>query len=89
MEGPAAEITWGYHCAAELGAWVLESPPGGGPEWWLRAEVRASDPFRLTQAPLMFVIDNSAAGKPPFERRLLDAHLEAGVLTGRLGPRKG
>lgn len=88
MEGPRAEVAWGYHSAAELGPWVLETIPGAGAEWWLRAEVRTADPFRLTQAPLLFIIDNSAANKPPFERVLLDAHLEAGVLTGRLGPRK-
>jgi hypothetical protein len=89
MEGAEAVVAWGYQCAAELGPWVLEMPPGGGVEWWLRAEVRSCDLFRLTQAPLVFIIDNSAAGKPPFERRLLDAQVAGGVLTGRLGPRKG
>lgn len=82
MQGTQAAVEWGYHIAAELGAWTIHYG-------FLRAVIRACDPFQITQAPLWFIVDNSASGRPPFQRRLLDAQVAGGVLSGRIGPRKG
>lgn len=49
MRGSAAEIRWSYHRAADLGAWSIDG-------WHLSATVVASDPFRLSQQPLSFVV---------------------------------
>jgi len=81
MTGVKAVVEWGYHVAAELGAWELR-------DGFIRARIVSADPFRLRQAPLYFTVDNSAVGKPPFQRRLLDASVAGGTLSGRLGPRK-
>jgi hypothetical protein len=82
MQGVQAAVEYGYHVAAELGAWELH-------DGFLRAYVHSCDAFRMTQTPLYFTVDNSASGRPPFQRQLLDAQVTGTWLTGRLGPRKG
>jgi hypothetical protein len=81
MTGVCAVVEWGYHVAADLGAWELR-------DGFIRARIVRADPFRLRQAPLWFTVDNSASGKPPFQRLFVDATIAGGYLTGRLGPRK-
>jgi hypothetical protein len=82
MAGVAARVQWGYHTAAALGAWTII-------DGFVQAAVTTSNPMHLAQAPLYFIVDNSAAGQPPFQRLLLEATLVGSTLTGRLGPRKG
>jgi hypothetical protein len=81
MQGEQAVVEWGYHTAADLGAWQVQ-------DGFLRAVVRSCDAFRITQAPLWFTVDNGASGRPPFQRQLLDAQLQGTTLVGRLGARK-
>jgi hypothetical protein len=81
MSGQQATVYWGHQIAAELGPWTLEFG-------CLRATIRSANPIRVTQVPLWFTIDNSAAGRPNFERRLLDCTVSGEVLTARLGPKK-
>jgi len=57
LEGQHAQIVWSYHVAAEVDRYVIEYGV-------LRARLRTCNPFRLTQSPLYFVIDNSAATYP-------------------------
>lgn len=56
MKGSAAVIRWGYHSAAELGAWTVEGD-------FLSARLLSHDRFKLSQQPLTFVIKR-AHGKP-------------------------
>ena len=56
MKGSAAELRWGYHRAAELGAWTVE----GGV---LSGRLLSHDRFSLSQRPLTFVITR-AKGAP-------------------------
>lgn len=49
LRGEAAEIRWGYYCAATLGAWTLEDQA-------LDATVRHVDTFRAAQRPLVLVV---------------------------------
>jgi hypothetical protein len=49
LRGAAGEVRWAYHLAASLGAWTLESGR-------LSAEITAQDSFRISQAPLAFVV---------------------------------
>lgn len=49
LRGEAADLRWGYHRAADLGAWSVENGH-------LSASVRSIDAFRLTQQPLSFVV---------------------------------
>jgi hypothetical protein len=81
MNGQHAEIYWSYHRAATLGQFWIDYG-------FLRAEILTCNPIQLTQRPLWFTVDNSASGRPPFQRQLLDATVAGQVLTGRLGPRK-
>lgn len=75
ITGEHATITWGYHTAADVGAWVIE--------WGVvRAQLRSCNPFRLTQSPLYFV-----AG-PKFDRQLTDVRVGATELVARVGPRR-
>ena len=75
ITGEHARIVYGYHDAAEVGAWVIE--------WGvLRAQLTTANPFRLTQSPLYFI-----AG-PKFERQLLDVKTSALELVARVGPRR-
>jgi len=81
MTGVRAAVEWGYHEAAELGAWTIQ-------HGYVRAAVVKADPIRIRQSPLWFTVDNSASGRPPFQRRLLEPSITDGWLTGRIGPRK-
>lgn len=56
MKGAAADIRWGYHRAAELGAWTVDGDV-------LSARLLSHDRFKLSQQPLTFVVKR-ANGKP-------------------------
>lgn len=81
MTGERAAIRWSYRLAADVGAWRIE-------DRMVQATLTHQNAFYLTQGPLWFTVDNSAAGRPPFERQLLDVAIVGDTLTGRLGPRK-
>lgn len=68
LRGEAAGIRWGYHHAADLGAWSVENGH-------LSASVRSVDAFRLTQQPLSFVVIRPTGAR--WEWRLRDV-----VVTG-------
>jgi hypothetical protein len=78
IEGTAAVVRYGYHTAAELGAWRVD----GG---WLVAQLRAHDAFRLQQSPLTLVIANKSGA--PTVRPLADVTVYQGQLTARLLPK--
>lgn len=49
LRGEAADVRHVYHRAASLGSWRIESGH-------LTAQIRTSDPFRLSQSPLTFCV---------------------------------
>ena len=49
IKGEGAEVRWSYHKAATLGAWTLSGDK-------LTATIASSDPFKLAQTPLTFVV---------------------------------
>ena len=53
FRGAAAELRWGYHQAAVLASW--EMGPGGT----VTAKVVSKDDFKVTQAPLTFVVPHA------------------------------
>jgi hypothetical protein len=46
IRGVTAEILWGYHTAAVLGAWAIEKASG---QWTLSAKLARVDKFRIRQ----------------------------------------
>ncbi len=50
MKGSAAELRWAYHRAAELSSWALSS------DGTLTAQIKTHDAFKVSQRPLMFVV---------------------------------
>jgi hypothetical protein len=81
MHGVTAAIYWGYQLAAHCSDWELAAGV-------LTATIPDPSSFALTQSPLVFVVDNSASGRPDMRRELLDVVLEGSTLTARFGPRK-
>lgn len=55
VKGAAAELRWGYHRAATLGAWSVGGTPGA---WTFTATVVEADTFRVSQRPLKVVTPN-------------------------------
>jgi hypothetical protein len=81
MDGQHAQIRWGYQVAADVGRFLIE--------WGIvRAQLTTANPFRLTQSPLYFVIDNSSAGRPDFDRLITNVVVSGQTLTATLGPRR-
>jgi hypothetical protein len=97
LDGEGARIEWGYQTAAEVGRYRIE-------HGYLRAQLRTANPFRLTQSPLWFIVENPTVGPlareayarlgrtPPapqnFERELLDVRVTGTDLSARVGARR-
>jgi hypothetical protein len=54
IRGARASIKWGYHVAAQLGAWTFAGSGVEGGQ--VSAAVVSRDVFRLSQAPLTLVL---------------------------------
>ena len=78
VSGMRAELRWGYHLAAALTDWSFDGTH-------FRATVETSDPFRLSQSPLVLVLLTD--GRPDGERPITWYRVTGGVLVARLGPR--
>jgi len=74
FRGQAAQIRWGYHCAATLGTWTVEAGV-------LSAQIEHVDAFRVSQSPLMLVV---GASSHPLD----GLQISGGTLTARLGPQE-
>ena len=55
IRGASAELRWGYHKAARLGAWTVQGKPG---EWAFSAAIVEHDAFKVSQRPLLIVTPN-------------------------------
>ena len=80
IEGAGGIIAWGRKAAAVLGPWTYD-------HGFLSATIRESNPFRLTQSPLVWVIENAGGAKPPTRRRLEELHTDGRTLTAHVGKR--
>ncbi len=54
IKGQVADLWWGYHHAATLGAWTIQLNAQGGGD--LTALVQISEAHRVTQQPLWFEV---------------------------------
>lgn len=81
--GVEGGVRWGYHTAATLKHWALESSGAG---WSLEATVQAADTFRVSQRPLTFVVQRprGIVWRWPVE----SLQIEGATLTARLGPQE-
>lgn len=75
MRGSAATVRWGYHRAADLGSWSLDTGR-------LSAAVKSHDAVKMAQQPLLFVV--SRPNGTQWTWRLDEAHVSGGTLTGRI-----
>jgi hypothetical protein len=75
IRGAAAQVFWGYKCAATLGSWTVEDRA-------LSATVTHVDTFRVSQSPLTFVVGSLV------RRPIEGLQIAGGTLTARLGPQK-
>lgn len=78
FKGQAAEVRWGYHPAAQLGAWSLERKDGHGT---FRARIVSHDEFRMHQQPLVVVVPGQSQWRWP----LTDVQMSGSTLTARVG----
>jgi len=78
LRGARGLVKHGYHVAAEVTDFVLAIKAGA-----LAGTVARSDPFLLTQAPLIFVMPTKAG---PATWPIEDYTVADGRLTARLGP---
>jgi hypothetical protein len=79
ITGKLGVIRWGFHEAATVGPWTIQNDAAGVA---LTAPVTASDPFRLTQAPLSF---QAAVGAGTWRWPVESLTILDGTLTARLG----
>lgn len=80
IRGVKGLVTWSYyHAAALLNYTVLRTTDG---RWTLAATVVASDSFKLTQRPLLFVAPH-ATGE--WRWPIVDFAIEHGRITASLG----
>jgi hypothetical protein len=83
LRGQAGAITWGYHTAAALRAWIVTKDDKGA--WRLEAGVDRADRLQLRQAPLLFTAPRiGRIGRACWPIRTVT--LEAERLTAELGP---
>lgn len=71
MRGSAGKVVWSYHKAADVGAWELFGST-------LTATLVTSDTYRLSQAPLTFVVPRPAGA---WSWPLDTVHVEGQSLT--------
>jgi len=88
IRGVVGQIRWAYYTAAQVeGFTVIRNqtprPPGVPARWSMRGRVVLTDPFKLTQKPLIFVAPH-AKGK--WQWPIEDLVITDGELTARLGP---
>ncbi len=81
LGGARAELQWGYHRAATLAAWALVDRS-------LTADVVGTDTFRITQRPLVLVVDRPGRRRPAWRWPVLSLAIADGVLTATLGPQE-
>jgi len=55
IRGASAELRWGYHKAARLGAWTVAGTAGA---WTFTAAIVEHDAFKVSQRPLLVVTPN-------------------------------
>lgn len=82
ITGAQGSVRWGYHRACDLRAWVVTTQDDGS--LTLSAIVDTSDPFRLSQQPLVFEAPHAqGAWRWPID----SLQIEGVALTARLGLR--
>jgi hypothetical protein len=80
LTGAAAQLRWGYYCAATLTTWTLD-----GTTLALAATIVTSNPTWLSQRPLGFVITDAHG---VWTWPILELQITDGALSARLGPRE-
>ena len=84
ISGVVGQIKWSYYIAAAIHGYTVTRE---GPRAFLvRGTVVMSDPFKLSQRPLVFVAPHA---KGEWRWPILDFELRDGVVTARLGAPEG
>jgi len=83
LRGPEAVIRWGYQPAVRLGSWSVANEAG---RRTLTGSVVQSDPFRVAQQPLTFVVSRPSGQTWRWPVELLQ--IAGGELTATLGPQE-
>lgn len=83
ITGAVATLRWAYHQAAELRTWTVTKGEAGS--FALSASVVSHDAFRVTQRPLVFVVQTANG---PWRFPVLSLQIEGVTLTASLGPKE-
>lgn len=75
---------WSYYNAAALNGYTVTRSETGA--WSLRATVVASDAFKMSQSPLVFVAPHEQG---EWRWPIQECQISQGVLTAQLGPPEG
>jgi hypothetical protein len=81
LRGESARLCWSYHVAADLGKWLIFTKKKST-ELRLHAVIASSDPFQMTQSPLIF----EGAG---LRYQLSDVEIKNGRIEARLSKVEG
>ncbi|MES2360155.1 MAG: hypothetical protein V4529_17570 [Gemmatimonadota bacterium] len=81
FSGPAAVVRWGYHRAAELGTWTMESAGDG---YKLTAQLQTVDAYQIDQMPLTFVVPRG--DRPDWKWPITSSTVNGSTFTADLGP---
>ena len=83
LRGTEARIVWGYQPAVRLCAWSVENTSG---RKVLTGSILETDPFRVAQQPLTFVVSRSAGltWRWPVD----ELHIADRQVTATLGPQE-
>jgi len=82
LSGVTGDVRWGYMVALVFGPWRFEGGQEGGT---LTGRLVSSDAFRVTQAPLVAVLQ---VGRTAARYPVLDVAITGSEVTATLGPRE-
>lgn len=81
--GAEAQVRWGYHSAATLRDWTVSRDEHGSLK--LYASVVRADAFRLSQRPLVFVVNHP---KGSWRWPITELQNEGASVRATLGPKE-
>jgi hypothetical protein len=83
VRGTGAEVRWGYHRAATLGSWTMQSGPTGAT---VTAQVASVDAFKVSQRPLTFTVPRPKG--LTWSWPILTLQISGSECTASLGPQE-
>lgn len=83
IRGAEASIRWGYHAAATLSPWTITREDGG--PYRLSGTLTTTNPYRLSQRPLVVVVPHQAGA---WRWPITELQMTGASIAATLGPKE-